>query len=149
MKLRLIKAAAVLAAVLGLVLLSGCAQQVAGTGRAAAAAATLSTTPTTPTATTEQTQESADITVGTWSGTDSDGDFYEFTFVAGGHVSFTSPNGSYDDVEDTWSLDGADLTISISGGYAIYTGVVEGQEMHGRASNQNGRSWTWTFTQQS
>lgn len=144
MRLRPTKAGAALAGLLTIVLLSGCAQQVAGTATAGTGAGTTTTTTTTTTATQEQT----DITAGTWSGIDSDGDLYEFTFVAGGHVRFTSPSGSYDDAEDTWQLDGTDLTISISGGYAIYTGVVEGQEMHGEASNDAGHSWTWTFTQQ-
>lgn len=89
-----------------------------------------------------------DLAGSTWAGTDSDGDAYVYRFEAGGQYAFTSPSGSYQDPGDTWSQSGDQVTMSTSGGYATYTGTIQGDTVSGTASNISGHSWTWTADRQ-
>ncbi|MGI8335016.1 protein kinase domain-containing protein [Actinomadura scrupuli] len=81
----------------------------------------------------------------TWSGVDSDGDYYVFTFVADGHVKYRSPTGNWDNQEDRWSVNGSKLTIDMKGGYSIYEGTITGNTISGKAHNVTGRRWTWSL----
>src|SRR5262249_10575272 len=85
----------------------------------------------------------------TWSGSDSDGDDYVFWFEPRSHLRYRSPTGTYDDPTDTWTQDGAKVHIEMTGGYAVYDGVIENDTMHGRAKNQTGKKWTWSMTRES
>ncbi len=49
-------------------------------------------------------QSVINVTGTTWVGTDSDNDYYEYTFVAGGVLHFKSPSGFY--TNGTWQQDG-------------------------------------------
>lgn len=84
----------------------------------------------------------------TWAGTDSDGDAYVYRFNPGGHLGFTSPSGTYDDAEDTWSQSGDQVTMSTANGYSTYQGTIQSGQLSGTASNVVGHQWTWTATPQ-
>jgi hypothetical protein len=94
------------------------------------------------------TQPAADVSDTTWAGTDSDGDYYVFTFKSGGRVAFTSPSGTYDEAGDTWAQAGSQITISLTDGYATYTGTISGDTMSGTAINTKSHTWTWSFRRQ-
>jgi hypothetical protein len=82
----------------------------------------------------------------TWSGTDSDGAHYVFTFEPDGALAYTSPTGSYRN--GTWTQSGATVSWETNNHYADYKGEVRGDTMSGRASNVTGLEWTWRVTRQ-
>src|SRR5690606_33222487 len=51
----------------------------------------------------------------TWAGTDSDGDSWEMTFQADNTIGLVFQGESFDDPADTYTLNGSDLRITISG----------------------------------
>ncbi len=82
-----------------------------------------------------------------WSGTDSDGDFYEFTFRKGGQLRFTTnTSGStltYEDEGDIWAQNG-NIVVICTSHYATRQGTITGNQMKGAAWNFAGRRWDWT-----
>lgn len=94
--------------------------------------------------------ESADIKVKdsltgtTWSGRDSDGDQYVFTFEGDGTLAYTSPSGSYRNGK--WYQSGTAIYFHMNDHYSEYLGEINGTSMHGRAWNTKNRSWTWQVT---
>jgi len=83
----------------------------------------------------------------TWHGLDSDGDFYEFTFLAGGRLSYRTTTARTDtagfsDPEDRWLYNDSSIVILL-GNTSVQTGTVHNGEMQGHAWNLNGRRWTW------
>lgn len=84
-----------------------------------------------------------------WSGTDSDGDFWAFEFQDDQTVAFTFNENSYDDATDSWSLSGDDLHISIAfnDGEATFDGTyTEGASSIDLAGKQVTAEWTVTIT---
>jgi hypothetical protein len=89
----------------------------------------------------------------TWSGTDSDGDFYEFTFLSGGQIRYRTNTGrtqivTFQKRGDVWRQKGARLTMylgrtKVGRPYSTYVGNIRDNEISGRASNVRGRHWTW------
>lgn len=67
-----------------------------------------------------------DLTGTTWSGTDSDGDFWAFEFQSDGTVGLTYNADSYDDATDTWNVAGGTLTITtvFNEGNVVFVGAV-------------------------
>lgn len=67
-----------------------------------------------------------DLTGTTWSGTDSDGDFWEFEFQSDGTVGLTYNADSYDDPADVWAVAAGTLTITtvFDEGDVTFTGQV-------------------------
>ena len=51
-----------------------------------------------------------DLTGTSWSGTDSDGDFWGFEFQSDGTVGLTYNEDTYDDPADVWKVSGSTLT---------------------------------------
>ena len=91
------------------------------------------------------TSSSAPSLAGTsWEGTDSDGDHYVYRFIAGGHLAYTSPTGTFDQTEDSWSQSGPQVTMKTVHGYSTRVGTLSGDTMSGTASNVANRSWTWS-----
>lgn len=94
-----------------------------------------------------------DITGTVWSGKDSDGDFYSFTFLKGGQVRFESDSSgerkTYEDAGDIWAQNGAHVVILLSD-YSTYRGTLapDGQSISGKSWNLAGQRWTWTFKRQ-
>lgn len=94
-----------------------------------------------------------DITGTVWSGTDSDGDFYSFTFLKGGQLRFESDAGgerkTYADEGDIWAQNGVHVVMLISD-YSTYRGTLapDGQSISGKSWNLAGQRWTWTFKRQ-
>lgn len=86
-----------------------------------------------------------------WTGLDSDGDYYEYTFRRDGKVDFrNSSKGSYDtssysDDIDVWKQEGSKVTWVLTE-YATWIGEVNGNKMTGKASNITDKNWTFSFT---
>jgi len=76
-----------------------------------------------------------------WAGKDSDGDFYEYAFMANGDLYYKSPSGFYTD--GTWKQDGDSIYMETNNKYAEYQGQVSGTHMEGKAWNVKNRKWTW------
>ena len=59
------------------------------------------------------------------------------------------PDGSVDGLDvdgpNTWSVVGPELQICTAGCYATYVGALDQTFIAGTASNQNGRTWTFTM----
>jgi hypothetical protein len=91
-------------------------------------------------------QSVINVTGTTWVGTDSDGDYYEYTFVAGGALHYKSPQGFY--TNGTWQQDGDWIYMQTyyqktTRKYAERLGQIKGTHMEGAAANVVGRTWTW------
>ena len=83
----------------------------------------------------------------TWAGTDSDGDFYEYTFLKGGQLRYktnTSRKGivTFEDKGDVWAQNGQ-IIIMLKGNFSTQVGNLIGDRMEGKAWNFRGRRWTW------
>ena len=84
-----------------------------------------------------------------WSGTDSDGDFWAFTFQGDNSVAVTLNDNSYDDASDTWSLSGNNLHISVAfdDGEATFDGSYsDGASSIELDGQQGDAEWTFTIT---
>lgn len=77
----------------------------------------------------------------TWSGTDSDGDKYTFTFERDGTLAYKSPTGSYRNGK--WSQFGGSVYFHMNNHYSEYLGEIKGDKMEGKGWNVKGRGWTW------
>lgn len=83
----------------------------------------------------------------TWAGTDSDGDFYEYTFLKGGQVRYRT-NASRDKIVtfeekgDVWAQNGSIVLIMLNNTSA-QSGTIKGNQIEGPAWNANGQRWTW------
>jgi hypothetical protein len=77
----------------------------------------------------------------TWSGTDSDGDYYVFTFEQDGTLAYRSPTGSYKNGK--WNQFKNALYIETNDHYSEYLGRINGNIIQGKAWNKEGRVWRW------
>ncbi|MGO9316968.1 MAG: hypothetical protein ACLPXT_02885 [Terracidiphilus sp.] len=77
----------------------------------------------------------------TWVGTDSDGDYYEYTFQADGALHYKSPSGFW--TNGTWKQDGDSIYMETNNKYSEYQGRITGTHIEGNAWNIKGRKWTW------
>ena len=84
----------------------------------------------------------ASLTGSNWTATDSDGDNYELTFLPGGTLRYTFREQDYTD--GTWSQTGSNITFTLGvlGGLR-FTGSLNGAQMTGNGSMQDGHTWTW------
>ena len=82
----------------------------------------------------------------TWAGKDSDGDYYEYTFLKGGKLRFrTKTDGSfktYEDKGDEWAQNGA-IVLMVMSKYTTRQGKIVDGRLQGDAWNVVGRRWTW------
>ncbi len=82
----------------------------------------------------------------TWSGSDSDGDFYIYTFLPGGALRFTVGSGAsaktYEDEGYNWAQNGP-VVIIVTTKYATRQGLIRGKRMAGDAWNVKNHRWTW------
>ncbi len=83
----------------------------------------------------------------TWTGNDSEGDQYEFTFLKGGQIRYTvqipgEEAVTYEDLGDVWAQNGAIVIILLSD-YSTYLGTINGEFMNGKSWNVVGKRWTW------
>ena len=77
----------------------------------------------------------------TWVGTDSDGDYYEYTFQADGALHYKSPSGFW--TNGTWKQDGDSIYMETNNKYSEYQGRISGTHMEGKAWNIKDKHWTW------
>ncbi len=77
----------------------------------------------------------------TWVGTDSDGDYYEYSFQADGALHYKSPSGFW--MNGTWKQDGDSIYMETNNKYSEYQGRITGTHIEGNAWNIKGRKWTW------
>jgi hypothetical protein len=83
----------------------------------------------------------------TWSGTDSDGDFYEYTFLKGGHLRYRTNTArkeivTFENEGDFWAQNGP-IVIIVKNYYSTQVGTMKGDRIAGKAWNVAGRRWTW------
>ena len=83
----------------------------------------------------------------TWTGTDSDGDYYEYTFLRGGQLRFLTRSGSgtaatHEEAGDYWAQNGSVVLITTTK-FATRQGLISGSRMQGDAWNVRGNRWTW------
>ena len=83
----------------------------------------------------------------TWSGKDSEGDFYEYTFLADGRLKYKTNTSrsqvqTFSDKGDVWSQNGRIVVILI-GDTSTKVGMISGSRISGKAWNAQGRRWTW------
>jgi hypothetical protein len=91
-----------------------------------------------------------DLAGTSWTGTDSDGDFWAFEFQNDGTLAFSFNEDSYDDATDVWTLSGDALHLSIAftDGEATFDGTyTEGASSVDLAGKQGEAEWTVTITQ--
>jgi len=80
----------------------------------------------------------------TWSGTDSDGDYYVFTFEQDGTLAYTSPSGSY--TNGTWNQFNNAVYFEMNNHHSEYLGEISGDRIEGKAWNAMRRVWVWKVT---
>ena len=83
----------------------------------------------------------------TWAGKDSDGDFYEYTFLIGGQLLYKTNTSrqsivTFEDKGDVWAQNGKTVIILI-GDTSANVGTLLGDRIEGKAWNATGRRWTW------
>ncbi len=124
-----------LVAVSAALLLGGCAAPNAGGSGASAASSASSSNAGTPS-----------IEGTTWAGTDSDGDYYEYTFLKGGQLRYGKREGgkvvTRDDAGDYWGQAGNVVLITTTK-FSTRQGLIKGTRMQGDAWNVRGDRWTW------
>jgi len=86
-------------------------------------------------------QQPATIAGTTWSGTDSDGDYYEFSFEADGTLNYKSPTGFW--TNGNWKQVGDKIFLEMNKGYSKYKGRIHGTQIKGKARNIKGHKWKW------
>lgn len=88
----------------------------------------------------------ASIEGSTWVGTDSDGDYYEYTFLKGGQLRFATRSGgkleTHQDAGDYWAQNGKVVLITTTK-FTTRQGLINGKRMQGDAWNVRGQRWTW------
>ena len=77
----------------------------------------------------------------TWSGTDSDGDHYVFTFEHDGTLAYKSPTGSFRN--GTWNQFKNAVYLEMNDHTSEYLGAIDGDIMEGKAWNKKRRIWVW------
>jgi hypothetical protein len=77
----------------------------------------------------------------TWAGTDSDADYYEYTFQADGVLAYKSPGGFY--TNGTWKQNGNGIYMETNHKFSERQGQISGTHMEGKAWNIQGHRWTW------
>jgi len=80
----------------------------------------------------------------TWSGTDSDGDHYVFTFEHNGTLVYTSPTGSYRN--GTWNQFNNAVYFEMNDHHSEYLGEITEGKIEGKAWNTKRRVWLWKVT---
>jgi len=90
-----------------------------------------------------------DLTGTSWSGTDSDGDFWAFEFQSDGTVGLTYLTDSWDEDIDVWEVSGGTLTITtvFDQGDVVFTGPVSDGTMNLSATYPGG-TFTLTVTEE-
>lgn len=80
----------------------------------------------------------------TWSGTDSDGDHYVFTFEQDGTLAYKSPTGSYRNGK--WKQFRNAVYLEMNDRHSEYLGEIDGNTIRGKAWNVKRRAWLWKVT---
>ena len=75
---------------------------------------------------------------GGYTGTDGS-DRINFYFRKGGILHYRDPQGWWEDGK--WQQNGAQVTLTLSDGFASYTGFIQGETISGNATNKNGKGW--------
>ena len=91
-------------------------------------------------------QSAINVAGTTWVGTGSDGDYYEYSFQAGGALYYKSQSESH--TNGTWKQDGNSIYMETNNKYSEYQGRISGTHMEGNAWNVKDRKWTWAADKQ-
>jgi hypothetical protein len=76
-----------------------------------------------------------------WTVSASNGDRYEFSFVADGTLRYSHRNGSY--TNGTWKQDTDSIYIQMDSKNVEWQGRVSGTHMEGNGWNTKNEKWTW------
>ena len=82
-----------------------------------------------------------DITGTTWEGTDSDGDSFSYRFLPDGQLEYRADKTTG---RGTWKQNGASVTMETNNRFAEFSITITGATMTGKATNVEGKSWTFT-----
>ena len=80
----------------------------------------------------------------TWSGIDSDGDYYVFTFEKDDTLTYQSPTGLYKNGK--WNQFKNTVYIEMNDHYSEYLGRISSNIIQGKAWNKKMKSWRWKVT---
>jgi hypothetical protein len=86
-------------------------------------------------------QSAINVSGTTWVGTDSDGNYYEYSFQADGALHYKSPSGFW--TNGTWKQDGDSIYMETNNKYSEYQGRISGTHIEGKAWNVKDKHWTW------
>ena len=86
------------------------------------------------------------ISATTWTGADSDGDYYVFHFKSSGELHYKSPTGFW--TKATWKQTGDKVYMETNNKYSEYFGTIRGNKIKGTARNVKGKKWKWSATRQ-
>jgi len=75
----------------------------------------------------------------TWADTDSDGDFFEYTFLKGGQLRYKTNTSrkeivTFEDKGDVWAQNG-EIVIILIGDFSTQVGTLRGDRIAGKAWN--------------
>jgi hypothetical protein len=77
----------------------------------------------------------------TWVGTDSRGDYYEYTFQPNGEMDYKSPDGYF--TNGGWRQHGNAISMETNNGFSVRQGRIYGAHMQGAARNVKHERWEW------
>jgi hypothetical protein len=89
-------------------------------------------------------QETTSLAGTTWSGVDSEGDLYVFTFEPDGVLAYQSPRGSFRN--GRWSQFRGAVYFHMNNHYSEYLGEISGRSIAGKGWNTQQQSWQWSVT---
>lgn len=78
----------------------------------------------------------------TWAGTTSDGENYEYHFLADGTLHWKSSRTGFSK-NGTWKQDKNAIYLGMNNRFAELQGLITGTRMSGKARNIKGYRWTW------
>jgi TonB family protein len=81
-----------------------------------------------------------------WAGDDAYGSRFVLEFQEAGKLLYIPVAGTIS--KGAWKQNGNDVRIEMNGGFAEFTGTLEGNRLGGDASNKRGMKWKWSATKQ-
>jgi hypothetical protein len=92
-------------------------------------------------ATTTETSRADSLAGTVWEGVDSDGDPFTYRFLPDGVLEYKADKTTG---RGTWKQNGSQVTMETNNRFAEFTITITGNTMTGKASNVEGRTWTFT-----
>lgn len=90
---------------------------------------------------TAETSRTESVAGTVWEGVDSDGDPFTYRFLPDGVLEYKADKTTG---RGTWKQNGSQVTMETNNRFAEFTITITGNTMTGKASNVEGRTWTFT-----